>query len=108
MPRKNLKTHREKRRRARWSAFWTPFITLASIVISVGVLMFFARTCRERFPQLSPPWDGCAAQKPAGERRRDAKTPGRRGSKSQESGSDPVNSPGRRVVAGVAPRKTSL
>lgn len=46
---------REERRRARWQAFWTPFITLASIVASVGLLMFFARACRERFPQFTPP-----------------------------------------------------
>jgi len=55
MPKKNLAELREARRRARWKAFWTPFITLASLVGSVGLLMFLARTCRERFPQFSPP-----------------------------------------------------
>jgi hypothetical protein len=54
-PKHILDELREERRRARWSAFWTPFITLASIVVSVGMLMFFARTCRERFPQFTPP-----------------------------------------------------
>lgn len=39
-----------RRRQARWNAFLTPMITLASIVISIGLLMFFIRTCQERFP----------------------------------------------------------
>lgn len=49
---------KRKRRRERWSAFLTPFITLASIVLSVGLLMFFIKACQERFPQsplLKPP-----------------------------------------------------
>jgi len=54
-PKKSLAELRAERRLARWSAFWTPFITLASLVGSVGLLMFLAQTCRERFPQLSPP-----------------------------------------------------
>lgn len=54
-PKHSLEELLEERRRARWSAFWTPFITLASIVVSVGMLMFFARTCRERLPQFIPP-----------------------------------------------------
>jgi len=49
---------KRKRRRERWNAFLTPFITLASIVVSIGVLMFFMKACQERFPQsplLKPP-----------------------------------------------------
>ena len=37
--------------RARWQAFLTPIITLASIVASVGFLMFILRACKDRFPQ---------------------------------------------------------
>jgi len=54
-PKKTLEELREERRRARWRAFWNPIITLTSIVTSVGMLMFFLRTCRERLPQFSPP-----------------------------------------------------
>jgi hypothetical protein len=50
LPKKSLEEIREERRRARWSAFWTPFITLASIVGSVGLLMFLVRACQERLP----------------------------------------------------------
>jgi len=39
-----------RRQQARWNAFLTPIITLASIVISIGLLMFFIKTCQERFP----------------------------------------------------------
>jgi hypothetical protein len=49
---------KRKRRRERLNAFFTPLITLASIVISIGLLMFFMRACQERFPQnplLQPP-----------------------------------------------------
>jgi hypothetical protein len=42
---------KRKRRRERWSAFLTPLITLASIVLSIGLLMFFMKACQERFPQ---------------------------------------------------------
>jgi hypothetical protein len=49
-PKKSLEELREERRRARWSAFWTPFITLTSIVVSVGLLMFLLRACRDRLP----------------------------------------------------------
>ena len=50
LPKKSLEEVREERRRARWSAFWTPFITLASIVGSVGLLMFLVRACQDRLP----------------------------------------------------------
>ena len=55
---KTLEELKEERRRARWSAFWTPFITLASIVTSVGLLMFLIRACQDRLPyplQQGPP-----------------------------------------------------
>lgn len=58
LPKKSLEELREERRRARWSAFWTPFITLASIVSSVGLLMFLIRACQDRLPfplQPGPP-----------------------------------------------------
>jgi len=42
---------KRKRRRERWNAFLTPFITLASVVLSIGLLMFFMKACQERFPQ---------------------------------------------------------
>jgi hypothetical protein len=42
---------KRKRRRERWNAFLTPFIALASIVVSIGFLMFFIKACQERFPQ---------------------------------------------------------
>jgi hypothetical protein len=42
---------KRRRRRERWNAFLTPFITLASIVLSIGLLMYFMRACQERFPQ---------------------------------------------------------
>ena len=42
---------REIRRRQRWGAFLKPFITLASIVISVSLLMYMIKSCRERNPQ---------------------------------------------------------
>ena len=41
---------KRRRQQARWNAFLTPIITLASIVISIGLLMFFIRTCQQRFP----------------------------------------------------------
>ena len=54
-PKKTPAELHEERRQARWKAFWNPIITLTSIVTSVGMLMFFLRTCRERLPQFSPP-----------------------------------------------------
>jgi len=50
LPKKSLEELREERRRARWNAFWTPFITLTSIVCSVGLLMFLVRACQDRLP----------------------------------------------------------
>jgi hypothetical protein len=42
---------RARRRSERWSAFLRPFITLASIVISVSLLMYMIKSCNERNPQ---------------------------------------------------------
>lgn len=39
-----------ERRRQRWSAFWTPFITLGSIVASVAMIMAIIKSCSERLP----------------------------------------------------------
>jgi len=39
---------REERRRQRWNAFWTPFITLTSVVASISMLMALIQTCQER------------------------------------------------------------
>ena len=53
-----VEEYRRRRRRERWNAFLTPLITLASVVVSIGLLMFFMRACQERFPQnplLKPP-----------------------------------------------------
>ena len=46
-----LEALRAKRRQERWSAFLTPFITLASIVIAVSLAMYFIKTCSDRQPQ---------------------------------------------------------
>jgi len=42
---------KRRRRRERWSAFLRPLITLASIVVSIGFLMFILRTCDQRVPR---------------------------------------------------------
>ena len=42
---------KERRRRERWGALLKPFITLASIVISVSLLMYMIKSCGERYPQ---------------------------------------------------------
>jgi hypothetical protein len=61
---------KRRRRRERWSAFLTPIITLASVVISIGFMMFFIRTCEQRFPrnplfpQPGAPPPGGVAPKP--------------------------------------------
>jgi hypothetical protein len=43
---------RARRRSERWSAFLRPFITLASIVISVSLLMYMIKSCGERNAQM--------------------------------------------------------
>jgi hypothetical protein len=55
---------KRKRRRERWSAFLTPFITMASVVASIGLLMFFMKACQERFPQ-SPVLKPSSQSRPA-------------------------------------------
>ena len=49
--RERLEELKARRRRERWNAFMTPFITIASIVISVSLLMYLIRSCSERNPQ---------------------------------------------------------
>jgi hypothetical protein len=46
-----LEEMKARRRRERWNAFLTPFITLASIVVSVSLLMYLIKSCGERNPQ---------------------------------------------------------
>jgi hypothetical protein len=56
-PPKSEEDIREERRRARWNAFWTPFITLTALVSSVAMLMLLIQTCQERnlpVPLLPP------------------------------------------------------
>jgi hypothetical protein len=49
-PKKSPEELRAERRHQRWKAFLNPFITLTSLVASVALLMFFIKTCSERFP----------------------------------------------------------
>ena len=46
--------YKAERRRRRWGYVLTPFITLASIVVSVGMLMFFGKACQDRIPADAP------------------------------------------------------
>lgn len=46
-----LEETNRRRRRERWSAFLKPFITLTSVVVSVGLLMYFIQTCERRWPE---------------------------------------------------------
>jgi len=41
---------REERRRERWKAILTPWITMGSIVASVAMIMAFIKSCSDRFP----------------------------------------------------------
>jgi len=45
---KTLEEIQAERRRQRWGYFWTPFITMASIVSSIGMLMFLVKSCEEK------------------------------------------------------------
>jgi len=47
-PPKTEEEIREERRRQRWNAFWTPFITLTAIVSSVSMAMMLIHTCQQR------------------------------------------------------------
>jgi hypothetical protein len=53
-PPHTLEEYKAERRRRRWGYVLTPFITLASIVVSVGMLMFFGRACQDRIPADAP------------------------------------------------------
>lgn len=47
-----LEELKAKRRRERWRAFLSPLITLGSIVVSVGMVMYMLKSCSERFPKM--------------------------------------------------------
>jgi hypothetical protein len=49
----SLAIFKERRRRERWNAFLTPFLTLTSIVVSVGLTMSLVKACQARFPNSS-------------------------------------------------------
>jgi hypothetical protein len=51
---KTLEEHKSERRRQRWGYFLMPFFTIASIVVSVGMLMFFGKACQDRIPADAP------------------------------------------------------
>jgi hypothetical protein len=53
-PPKTLEEYKSERRRERWGYFLTPFFTIASIVVSVGMLMFFGKACQDRIPADAP------------------------------------------------------
>lgn len=52
MAKSPLKISPEERRRERWRAFFTPLITLASIVFSVAMTLAIFKSCGARFPHL--------------------------------------------------------
>jgi hypothetical protein len=53
-PPHTFEDYKAERRRQRWGYVLTPFITLASIVFSVGMLMFFGKACQDRIPADAP------------------------------------------------------
>ena len=53
-PPKTLEDYKSERRRERWGYFLMPFFTIASIVVSVGMLMFFGKACQDRIPADAP------------------------------------------------------
>jgi hypothetical protein len=53
-PPNTLEDFKAEQRRRRWGYVLTPFITLASIVVSVGMLMFFGKACQDRIPADAP------------------------------------------------------
>lgn len=53
-PPNTLEDYKAERRRRRWGYVLTPFFTLASIVVSVGMLMFFGKACQDRIPADAP------------------------------------------------------
>jgi hypothetical protein len=53
-PPKTLEDYKAEQRRRRWGYVLMPFFTLASIVVSVGMLMFFGKACQDRIPADAP------------------------------------------------------
>jgi hypothetical protein len=53
-PPHTLEDYKAERRRQRWGYVLMPFFTLASIVVSVGMLMFFGKACQDRIPADGP------------------------------------------------------
>ena len=53
-PPHTLEDYKAERRRQRWGYVLMPFFTLASIVVSVGMLMFFGKSCQDRIPADAP------------------------------------------------------
>jgi hypothetical protein len=53
-PPHTLEDYKAERRRQRWGYVLMPFFTLASIVVSVGMLMFFGKACQDRIPADAP------------------------------------------------------
>ena len=53
-PPHTFEDYKAERRRRRWGYVLTPFFTLASIVVSVGMLMFFGKACQDRIPADAP------------------------------------------------------
>lgn len=53
-PPRTLEDMQAERRRQRWGYFLTPFIAMGSIVFSIGMLMFFGKSCQERIPEDAP------------------------------------------------------
>jgi hypothetical protein len=53
-PPKTLEEYKAERRRERWGYFLMPFFTIASIVVSVGMLMFLGKACQDRIPADAP------------------------------------------------------
>jgi len=41
---------RDERRRERWRAILTPWITMGSVVASVAMIMALIKNCSDRFP----------------------------------------------------------
>jgi hypothetical protein len=59
----SLAAFRERRRRERWNAFFTPFLTLTSIVVAVALALSLVKACQERFP--NSPFNKAAEPRPS-------------------------------------------
>jgi hypothetical protein len=53
-PPHTFEDYKAEQRRRRWGYVLMPFFTLASIVVSVGMLMFFGKACQDRIPADAP------------------------------------------------------